>query len=131
MIFLDTSGIFALVSSRDPFHGVAGAKFPAQEQFVLHNYVWAELVPLAHARGVPVIRMLDAVSGLLSGKGVACDWVDRQTHERAVSLLRNRSDKSYSLCDAVSFVLMRDQGITEALTTDEHFEQEGFVRLLK
>ncbi len=40
-------------------------------------------------------------------------------------------DKTYSLCDAVSFVLMRLEGITEALTTDHHFEQEGFVRLLK
>lgn len=35
------------------------------------------------------------------------------------------------LCDAVSFVLMRMYGETEALTTDHHFEQEGFVRLLE
>ena len=40
-------------------------------------------------------------------------------------------DKTYSLCDAVSFLLMRERGITEALTTDRHFEQEGFVRLLQ
>jgi hypothetical protein len=40
-------------------------------------------------------------------------------------------DKSYSLCDAVSFVLMRRHGLTEALTTDHHFEQEGFARLLR
>jgi predicted nucleic acid-binding protein len=36
-----------------------------------------------------------------------------------------------SLCDAVSFVLMRARGILEALSTDHHFEQEGFLRLLK
>jgi predicted nucleic acid-binding protein len=35
------------------------------------------------------------------------------------------------LGDAVSFLLMRKLGINEALTTDLHFEQEGFVRLLK
>ena len=40
------------------------------------------------------------------------------------------SDKTYSLCDAVSFVLMRGRGMTDALTTDRHFEQEGFRRLL-
>ena len=37
----------------------------------------------------------------------------------------------YSLCDAISFVLMRKKGIREALTTDKHFEQEGFTRLLQ
>jgi len=44
---------------------------------------------------------------------------------------RQRLDKTYSLCDAVSFVLMRQYGYTEALTTDHHFEQEGFHRLLQ
>jgi uncharacterized protein len=47
-----------------------------------------------------------------------------------MDLLERRPDKSYSLCDAVSFILMRRRGITEALTTDRHFEQEGLRRLL-
>lgn len=46
-------------------------------------------------------------------------------------MLKTRSDKTYSLCDAASFILMREYEIVEALTTDKHFEQEGFVRLLK
>ena len=48
-----------------------------------------------------------------------------------MKLLFERQDKTYSLCDAVSFVLMRRRGMTDALTTDQHFEQEGFVRLLQ
>lgn len=47
-----------------------------------------------------------------------------------MNLLFARQDKSYSLCDAVSFVVMRQRNITKALTTDHHFEQEGFQRLL-
>jgi predicted nucleic acid-binding protein len=47
-----------------------------------------------------------------------------------MALLVARPDKAYSLCDAVSFVLMRRRGLVEALTTDRHFEQEGFRRLL-
>jgi predicted nucleic acid-binding protein len=49
-------------------------------------------------------------------------WVDQELHQEAVNLLMDRMDKTYSLCDAVSFVLMRARGCTEALTTDRHFE---------
>jgi predicted nucleic acid-binding protein len=48
----------------------------------------------------------------------------------AMDLLLARQDKTYSLCDAVSFVLVRQRYLTEALTTDHHFEQEGFQQLL-
>jgi predicted nucleic acid-binding protein len=45
-------------------------------------------------------------------------------------LLQMQIDKTYSLCDAVSFILMQQRGITDALTTDRHFDQAGFRRLL-
>ena len=48
-----------------------------------------------------------------------------------MELLENRLDKNYSLCDAVSFVVMRERGFIEALTTDKHFEQENFIKLLE
>lgn len=47
-----------------------------------------------------------------------------------MALLMARPDKASFQCDAVSFILMRQRRITEALTTDRHFEQEGFQRLL-
>ncbi len=40
-------------------------------------------------------------------------------------------DKEWGLVDCVSFVTMNQLGITEALTTDRHFEQAGFVALLR
>ena len=46
-------------------------------------------------------------------------------------LLQNRPDKNWSLCDAVSFELMSDFGVTEALTTDHHFEQAGFRAIMR
>jgi uncharacterized protein len=48
-----------------------------------------------------------------------------------VSLYEKRLDKGYSLTDCISMVAMRKQGLTEALTNDDHFEQEGFVVLIK
>jgi uncharacterized protein len=46
-------------------------------------------------------------------------------------LYERRPDKSWSLTDCISFVVMQRDGISEALTGDHHFEQAGFVRLLK
>jgi predicted nucleic acid-binding protein len=42
-----------------------------------------------------------------------------------------RPDKWWSLTDCISFIVMQQEGLTEALTTDHHFEQAGFKILLK
>lgn len=51
--------------------------------------------------------------------------------ERGVELYHSRLDKQWSLTDCISFVVMSEEGIAEALTGDHHFEQAGFVALLK
>jgi uncharacterized protein len=48
-----------------------------------------------------------------------------------LELFRSRRDKEWSLTDCMSFVVMRERGITDALTNDHHFEQAGFRILLK
>jgi predicted nucleic acid-binding protein len=50
---------------------------------------------------------------------------------RGIDLYSRRPDKDWSLTDCISFVVMVDRGISEALTGDHHFEQAGFVALLK
>jgi uncharacterized protein len=54
-----------------------------------------------------------------------------QLLEAGVDLFRERPDKDWSLTDCISFVVMQREGISEALTGDKHFEQAGFVALLK
>jgi predicted nucleic acid-binding protein len=51
--------------------------------------------------------------------------------DSGLDLFHSYRDKSWSLTDCISFVVMRQRGITEALTGDHHFEQAGFVALLK
>jgi hypothetical protein len=51
--------------------------------------------------------------------------------ERGVEMFRQRPDKEWSLTDCISFVVMRDENVVEALTGDRHFEQAGFRALLK
>ena len=50
---------------------------------------------------------------------------------KGVQLYDSRPDKEWSLTDCISFVVMQEKGLTEALTGDHHFEQAGFVALLK
>ena len=56
---------------------------------------------------------------------------DEDLWRRGVELYSTRKDKGWSLTDCISFVVMKDQSITEALTGDHHFTQAGFVVLLK
>ena len=50
---------------------------------------------------------------------------------RGLELFAGRLDKEWSLTDCVSFVVMTDGGIRDALTGDRHFDQAGFNALLK
>ena len=55
--------------------------------------------------------------------------VDQILAERAIALYASRMDKEWGLTDCVSFVIMHDRGITEALAADQHFVQAGFRAL--
>jgi hypothetical protein len=64
----------------------------------------------------PLVSIVSASRGLL---------------ERGVELFARRPDKEWTLTDCISFVVMEDEGIREALTGDRHSEQAGFIPLLK
>jgi len=130
-MFLDTSGVLSLYDSRDAFHQTATREFRRADRFLTHNYVLAELVSLANARNLPRQDTLRRIRNLMDSPLVELLWVDETLHRAGMDLLTRRADKAYSLCDAISFLQMRESNVTEALTTDRHFEQEGLVRLLK
>jgi predicted nucleic acid-binding protein len=56
---------------------------------------------------------------------------DRPLLLRGLDLYARRPDKSWSLTDGISFVVMAERGLTEALTGDHHFEQAGFRALMR
>jgi predicted nucleic acid-binding protein len=130
-MLLDSSGLLSLLDARERRHADAVSLYQVAVRRLTHNYVLAEFVTLAIARRVPRDKSLDFVSRLLGSNSIEMIWVDETLHQAAMALLQARLDKDWSLCDAVSFVLMQRHGETEALTTDHDFEQAGFVRLLK
>lgn len=130
-MFLDTSGLFSLLHSDESNHADAVTFFTASSFKLTTSYVLAELIALAHARNFPRRETLLFVAALQDSSEVSVVYVNEPLHRAAFSLLQQRLDKSWSLCDAVSLTLMQCHGITEALTTDQHFEQAGFTRLLR
>jgi predicted nucleic acid-binding protein len=129
-MLLDTSGLLCIHHDFEPHSRSARAPFRAARRRLTHNYILSEFVALAQTRRLPRGPALLFLRDLLSNPRTEIVWVEEQLHEAAMQLLEARLDKTYSLCDAVSFVLMRQRGIHEALTTDHHFEQEGFRCLL-
>jgi predicted nucleic acid-binding protein len=129
-MLLDTSGLLAFLHQDENCHQRAVEFVRSANRRMAHNYVLAALVALCQARKLPRKQVLEFLHDLQDNESVEVYYVQMPLHRQALELLRHRLDKTWSLCDAVSFILMSQIGITEALTTDKHFEQAGFVKLL-
>lgn len=135
-IFGDTSGWGCLVNPNEPFHPLARQIYNAirqrRELIVTTNYVLAELVSLLLFRfRLPHSTIVGFINDLKASTIVEVVHIDPVLDAEAWELFQRRPDKTWSLVDCASFVVMQRRGIKEALTSDVHFEQAGFVRLLK
>lgn len=134
-LFADTSGWGNLIDSTQPYHPLAASLYRTARQqgrkVITTNYIIAELVTLMTTPlRIPRSMMIAFIESLKTSPCVEIVHVDTSLDEQAWQLLKSRQDKEWSLADCASFVVMRERGIVEALTTDHHFEQAGFVRLL-
>ena len=75
--------------------------------------------------------MTDLMESLRTSPFVEIVQVDKALDDLAWQMFANHPDKVWSLVDCASFCIMQQRDITEAFTTDQHFEQAGFIRLLK
>ncbi len=130
-MLLDTSGLLCYLDKDDSLHEKAVEFFDSADSMLVCDYVLAEFIPLCQVRGLNRDKTLAFVEIILASTLIEKIWTSEKNYFDALKLLKTRRDKTYSLCDGVSFVLMREHKISEALTTDKHFEQEGFIRLLK
>ena len=135
-IFVDTSGWGNLADTLQEFHEQAKLIYESTKQdgsrFVTTNYVIAELVALfSSPLRIPRVKSIGYIESIKSSSLVDIIHIDEDLDAKSWELLSNRADKNWSLVDCSSFVVMRENEILEALTTDHHFEQAGFVRMLK
>lgn len=133
-IFLDTSFAIAIVSPRDQLHKKANIWLDKIEDFET-PIVTTQAVFLEIGNALSKTAFRQVGIGILNHyendpKTTIISLTD-DLYKTAFELFSNRTDKEWGLVDCISFVVMQEREITEALTADEHFIQAGFRALLK
>jgi predicted nucleic acid-binding protein len=131
-VFADAFYYFALLNPKDPAHSRA-TDFSAIDPRPVVTGRWILLEVADGLARSPSGRQVFAqlIQDLESRPEVRILPLSDDLFAAGVELYSRRPDKGWSLTDCVSFVVMRREGITEALTGDRHFEQAGFAPLLK
>jgi len=129
-VFVDTSALFALLSSNDVNHDAAWRVWEGllrdQTPLVCSNYIAVEAAALVQRRlGMEALRAFrECICPLMD-----VEWVDRATHDSAETALLTANRRSLSLVDCTSFIIMRRLGIMRAFTFNVHFAEQDFVCL--
>jgi predicted nucleic acid-binding protein len=127
-LFLDTSGIYAVLDRDDANHSKAKPMWAEWLRggavFLTHNYVLIETAALLqHRIGVTAVRGLyEDVMPLLQ-----IDWISEEQHRSGMEAVLAAGRKKLSLVDCVSFQVMRRRGLSTAFCFDAHFREQGFV----
>ena len=130
-VFADTFFFFAILNRADPLHARAAA-FSRNSRLVRITTDWV-ITELADglSRAGDRERFMDIYRHIQTSPAIKVVPASRALLEEAIALFASRPDKDWSLTDCVSFVVMRDEEISQALTGDQHFEQAGFSALLR
>lgn len=128
---LDTAYVLALLNPHDFYHKRAKALLPSVRG--AHEVWITEAVLVEIGNALARSNRSTAVAFITScyvTPNVTVVSVDSALMQRAIEMYRSREDKEGGLTDCISFIVMEDQGLTDALTTDVHFQQAGFQTLL-
>lgn len=133
-VFLDTAFVLALASPTDQFNAKAKE---------LSRQIKAEGISLVTTRAI-LIEIGDAMAGqrrrkagitmlesLEGDDNLEIVQNSEELYSKAFYLFASLPDKEWGMTDCISFVVMKEQGISEALTTDVHFRQAGFTVLMR
>lgn len=130
-LFIDTSYILALVNTRDEFH--LQAKNVADQVDDKLITTEAVLTEVGNALAKPQWREIavETLEDMRNDDDVEILSVDSELFSKALKFYSSRIDKEWGLTDCISFVVMKDRKLKDALTSDHHFEQAGFQALLR
>jgi uncharacterized protein len=129
--FADTYYFLALLNKKDQAHQKAVA-FSQAEKLAVITTSWV-LTELGDGLCRPPYRsaFLRVLHNLRNDPRTEIVGPSQALFDKGLILYENRPDKDWSLTDCISFVVMQERSLVEALTADHHFEQAGFKALLK
>lgn len=129
-VFADSFYFFAILNPNDAAHRRA-LEFASEHDDPIVTTAWV-LTELADGLAGTANRRAFSrlVARLRAEEGNEVVPANEDLMARGIQLYDARPDKKWSLTDCISFVVMQDRGITEALTGDHHFEQAGFQMVL-
>ena len=128
---VDTFFVLALLNRRDQNHNAAKEFFPrlqtAEEVWITE----AILVEIGNALGaINRVAAVNFIKNCYEAPNIRVVSVDTPLLHSALQIYQVHTDKTWGLTDCISFVVMKDQNLTDAVTGDKHFEQAGFRTLL-
>jgi len=130
VVFTDTSCFLASLNPDDELHEKAIAiSREVRALRLTTGFVLLEIANSMSAAGQRS-RFVEFYNRLVEHPGARIRPVSEELFSKGYDLYAARKDKDWSLTDCISFVVMSEEGISEALTHDHHFEQAGFTRLL-
>jgi len=135
-IFADTSGWANYFVRTEPFHQEAKQLmqkwYKDRTRVITTNYVLSELVALfISPLRITRQQQIQAIETIKAVEWIEIIHINQTLDDQAWQFLMRRNDKMWSLSDCSSFVVMKQRKISQGFTTDHHFEQAGFVTLLK
>ena len=132
-LFLDTSYVIALSVPKDQNHkkAIQIADFLKIDTAKL---ITTRAITLEIGNSLSAQKYRQAAVELLESLDEDPDVeiipITEDLYRRGLQFFKDRSDKEWGIIDCISFVVMKDQGISNALTADKHFQQNGFKALL-
>jgi predicted nucleic acid-binding protein len=132
-LFIDTSYLIALEVVDDQSHEAAVKHWSSlmasgRHSLLTHSYVFTETVTYLNNIRLH-FKAVELGKDLLRSRRVNLVHVNEEIFYEAWDYFQKHKDKRFSLTDCVSFVLMKQLGITKALSFDRHFVQAGFTKL--
>ena len=132
-VFLDTAYVIALVNKKDHYHEKA-RQLAKNLRAAKTRLITTDAILLEIGNALAKVNYrraaVELIDSLIDDPAVEIVPFSPELLSKAIAFYKRYLDKEWGLTDCVSFVVMGEQGLTQALTTDVHFKQAGFKPLL-